>query len=260
MGAGIYVGTFLLGNIWDYRLIFLLFTIPQLAEWAQQRNGIFSNIARSAVVTLVISCWYFVIWKSLSALTIYGHRLAYIIDESANWVLFAGLVYLLVRTLPEWVFEDISNLVRKTGIREGCIANSEVKRQPVLNRKLSAQVRKFYKLDATGGSLVCKAMSCYMMNISVRAYRFILNLARKFTDQASSEQIQMPHMAYSKPGFILTTFDYPNCILRLISYNLFILLLFFPLSFDSGKLVCSTVMAMDGWQVKKSSKRHPKSP
>jgi len=33
MGAGIYLGTFFLGNNWSYRLMFLIFTIPQLVTW-----------------------------------------------------------------------------------------------------------------------------------------------------------------------------------------------------------------------------------
>jgi hypothetical protein len=118
IGAGIYIGTFLLGNIWDYRLMFLLFTVPQLAEWAQQKNGAFSNAARLTAVALIVSCWYLVIWEILAMLTRYGHKLAYAVDESVNWILFAGLAYLFIRTLPGWIFDDFSDLIKKLGIKK----------------------------------------------------------------------------------------------------------------------------------------------
>ena len=112
LGAGIYAGTFLLGNNWDYRLIFLLFTIPQLAEWAQQKIGFFTSLVRITLGALVLSCWYLIFIKWFSFFK-YGHQLAYLIDESANWILFAGLVYLFVYSLPDWVFVDISRFGKK---------------------------------------------------------------------------------------------------------------------------------------------------
>ena len=39
-GAGIYVATFVLGRSSDYRLVFLLLTIPQLARWASARRAL----------------------------------------------------------------------------------------------------------------------------------------------------------------------------------------------------------------------------
>lgn len=106
LGAGIYTGTFMLGNNWDYRLMFLLFTVPQLAEWAQQGNSYLGRTARIALMTLVVSCWYSVILGSLSVFTVYGHMLAYLVDEFSNWTLFSCLVFLFVYSLPDWVFKD----------------------------------------------------------------------------------------------------------------------------------------------------------
>jgi hypothetical protein len=81
LGAGIYAGTFLLGNNWDYRLIFLLFTVPQLAEWTRQKNGFFTTLARITLGALIVSCWYLVLVKWFSIFK-YGHPLAYLLDES----------------------------------------------------------------------------------------------------------------------------------------------------------------------------------
>jgi len=35
MGAAIHIGTFLLGNNWDYRLAFLVLVLPQILEWTR---------------------------------------------------------------------------------------------------------------------------------------------------------------------------------------------------------------------------------
>jgi hypothetical protein len=39
LSAGIYIGTFILGNNWDYRLMFLLFAIPQITSWAEEKSS-----------------------------------------------------------------------------------------------------------------------------------------------------------------------------------------------------------------------------
>jgi len=56
-----------------------------------------------------------------------------------------------------------------------------------------AEIRKFCKLDETGDSLIRAVMS--QMNLSARAYRRILKLARTIADLAGSETIQPPHLA-----------------------------------------------------------------
>jgi magnesium chelatase family protein len=56
-----------------------------------------------------------------------------------------------------------------------------------------AELRKFCKLDESGDSLICAAMS--QMNLSARAYQRTLKLARTIADLAGSEQIQVTHLA-----------------------------------------------------------------
>lgn len=93
LGAGIYIGTFLLGNNWDYRLIFLLFTIPQLIDWGKQ-----TRVAKYTLVATMISFFY--LWIKMFI------PFAYFLDEIANWMVFAGLFYLMIISLPEWARDE----------------------------------------------------------------------------------------------------------------------------------------------------------
>lgn len=103
LGALIYIGTFFLGNNWDYRLIFLLFVIPQLFTWASS-----SRAARWTLAALILSCWYLV------TLRIFGNELAYALDQFSKWGLFAGLVYLFFRSSPDWLKTELRTVfVRK---------------------------------------------------------------------------------------------------------------------------------------------------
>lgn len=102
LGAPIYIGTFFLGNNWDYRLIFLLFVIPQLFTWAS-----FSRVARWTLAALILSCWY------LITLRVFGNGPAYVLDQFSKWGLFAGLVYLFSRSSPDWLKTELRDaLVR----------------------------------------------------------------------------------------------------------------------------------------------------
>ena len=56
-----------------------------------------------------------------------------------------------------------------------------------------AEIRKFCQLDEASASLMKSAMT--QMNLSARAYRRLLKLARTIADLAGSENIQPPHLA-----------------------------------------------------------------
>ncbi len=92
VGAAIYLGTFFLGNNWDYRLMFLIFAVPQLVAWAGEPGRRIPAIG--ALITLLFSCWTLAVWKI-------GLVLA-IADEIANWLLFVLLLYLVLISLPAW--------------------------------------------------------------------------------------------------------------------------------------------------------------
>jgi hypothetical protein len=104
LGAMIYVGTFLIGNNWDYRLIFLLFVVPQLVEWAIDSPS--RKHARWTIVSLVIACWY-LIGLSIFSLVSNGGSIAYLLDQLAKWGLFAGLCYFFFASAPDWLKEEI---------------------------------------------------------------------------------------------------------------------------------------------------------
>ncbi len=105
LGAAIYAGTFLLGNNWDYRLMFTLFCVPQLAEWAQGPAGAAASaprrLARLTLAALLVSLWMQFLFRFARFLPGGGYALL-ALDELANWALLGGLVYLLAGTLPRW--------------------------------------------------------------------------------------------------------------------------------------------------------------
>jgi hypothetical protein len=104
LGAMIYVGTFFLGNNWDYRLIFLLFTVPQLVEWAIESPA--RKPARWTTASLVIACWYLINLYIFNSFPLAEH-IVYFLDQISKWGLFAGLCYFFLASAPEWLKTEI---------------------------------------------------------------------------------------------------------------------------------------------------------
>jgi hypothetical protein len=95
VGAGIYVGTFFLGNNWAYRLMFLIFTIPQLVSWKDEPERRFISVL--TLIGIIVSCW--TIWfRGLIPRQVLSG-----IDEVFNWLIFSTLFYLLISTMPSWL-------------------------------------------------------------------------------------------------------------------------------------------------------------
>ncbi len=101
MGASIYVGTFLLGNNWDYRLAFLALVIPQLSQWMRFLNGKNRKIVLLGKVLVLASCWHFMSWYSPYLENF--KEVMFILDELLNWSLVYIFTYLLFATAPEWL-------------------------------------------------------------------------------------------------------------------------------------------------------------
>lgn len=99
-GAGIYLGTFMLGNNYDYRLMFLIFTIPQLVSWSRKQFIQYPYAPALTLSCIVLSMW------SLEIKRILGIQIAFVFSEMFNWMVFAGLFYLLLASLPEWFRES----------------------------------------------------------------------------------------------------------------------------------------------------------
>lgn len=104
VGACIYIGSFLLASNWNYRMIFLIFTIPQLCAWLSITDIRFSRILRITLAGILFSCW------SMFIQGILGSHI-FILDEIANWVAFSGLIYLFLASLPNWLFDTLLCLV-----------------------------------------------------------------------------------------------------------------------------------------------------
>ena len=113
MGASIYVGTFLLGNNWDYRLAFLVFLMPQLVDWMFTSNKLYRLLAWLAIFLVLASCWHLMIseisLKSFLETTRATRKFWLFADEIFNWLLFLDLGYLFVASLPDWLKEQLSS-------------------------------------------------------------------------------------------------------------------------------------------------------
>jgi hypothetical protein len=106
MGASIYIGTFLLGNNWDYRLAFLIFVVPQLLEWTRKSYPRqYRMIAASVLFLVFASCWHFVVWFAPGLASV--KEFLFVLDETMNWMLVAGFSYLLCASMPGWVRETL---------------------------------------------------------------------------------------------------------------------------------------------------------
>jgi hypothetical protein len=103
MGALIYMGTFLLGNNWDYRLAFLIFTVPALSQWIFSLRGIQRWLVVGIFVCLLLSCWF--IFIDYQVILVFGHAYEFglnVFEETINWLLFGGLTYLFIVSAPKW--------------------------------------------------------------------------------------------------------------------------------------------------------------
>lgn len=96
IGCSIYIGTFFIGNNWDYRLIFLIFTIPQILLWIKSQNSL-SMFSILALIGIIMTSW----------LSRFDSRVYYL-DEVINWLLFIFFTYTLFLTFPNWLKETVS--------------------------------------------------------------------------------------------------------------------------------------------------------
>ena len=91
IGASIFIGTFMLGNNWDYRLVFLLFCIPQLVEWSRASKKILS-LPNMTLAFILLTLWSS-FWINYST---FAHNL---LEELTNWMILANLILLVSLSL-----------------------------------------------------------------------------------------------------------------------------------------------------------------
>jgi len=119
-GSAIYVGTFLLGSNWDYRLMFLIFTIPQLVSWANCTAPSVSWISRIILCALYPSMWFLLITRTVRYIP-YGSYMIFLLTQTSKWLIFAGLLYLLFLSMPAWVKHEankLKSLIRRSTQRQ----------------------------------------------------------------------------------------------------------------------------------------------
>jgi hypothetical protein len=91
VGATIYVGTFAVFKNYDYRLVYLLFVVPQLAAWVvDPRGGLRAVVASLGLVTLVVGLWVGALSEALQ-----------LMDELLSWALAVLLTVLLAASVPD---------------------------------------------------------------------------------------------------------------------------------------------------------------
>jgi hypothetical protein len=115
MGASIYVGTFLLGNNWDYRLAFLVFAVPQLSQWLWIENKRYRWIVIGTLILMFLTCWSFRVQFDLPFIPLKDSvNRIFVVDELINWLLVPGFTYLLVASFPEWLKVDLRKIMGGT--------------------------------------------------------------------------------------------------------------------------------------------------
>lgn len=114
MGATIYVGTFLLGNNWDYRLAFLVFAVPQLSQWFLMGKWRYRAVSIGVMIAILLSCWNLILKFDLPFIPLKDPvNRNFIIDEFINWLLVPGFTYLLAISSPDWLRQDLQRLFGK---------------------------------------------------------------------------------------------------------------------------------------------------
>jgi Glycosyltransferase family 87 len=113
-GAGIYCGTYIFFHNFDYRLIFLVLTLPQLLRWAWQRSPPlpFPHLALAAMTATL---WLGTLLPILPPPFYRLWMLSFPLDEYLNWLLFAYLgagLALSVLAAARWPVEAPSLSVR----------------------------------------------------------------------------------------------------------------------------------------------------
>jgi hypothetical protein len=89
VGALIYLGTFAAANNFDYRLVFLLLTLPQLIEWACMPEHRLSRLALATLVAIIVLLWVGSLSQWLD-----------LWDELASWVVAGLLAVVVAATVP----------------------------------------------------------------------------------------------------------------------------------------------------------------
>jgi glycosyl transferase family 87 len=89
MGSLIFLATFAIGNNFDYRLVFLLLTLPQLFDWVERPHDPRSWLAAVTLVAIVALLWVGALSEPLM-----------LWDEVVTWAVVGLLIVLLAASIP----------------------------------------------------------------------------------------------------------------------------------------------------------------
>jgi hypothetical protein len=118
LGSAVFLGTFLLGTNYNYRLAFLLFAVPQLLRWATKGGGGLRWLAGGALGMFLFSLWSPIGEPFLPGLQ-FWRDLYVVADELANWGLFGLMLLLFLHALPPWLTRWLFQPWHKTAPPEG---------------------------------------------------------------------------------------------------------------------------------------------
>ena len=101
MGAVIFIGTWCLHTHFDYRLVFLLLTVPQIVRWCGAEHGAIRAGARIALAALSLVLWSLA-WRHGLERAIGSAVPGLMLDAALGWLLAATLLVGTVLSLPDW--------------------------------------------------------------------------------------------------------------------------------------------------------------
>jgi hypothetical protein len=99
LGCGLYIGTFMLGNVHDYKSVFLLFTIPQILDWIRRKIEL--SLPSSFALLGIIATLYLCVFYRL------------IFDEVINWFLLGYFLWSFLFSLPTWAKSLVHNILSR---------------------------------------------------------------------------------------------------------------------------------------------------
>ncbi|HDH13031.1 MAG TPA: hypothetical protein ENG83_12680 [Nitrospirae bacterium] len=97
VGAAIYIGSYITTNNFDYRLMFLIFTIPQIVAWLRDKERGYSLVPLITLAAMLFSLWSFLVMRYA------GMKSAFLMEEFCNWIVLYGLIYLFTASVPDWL-------------------------------------------------------------------------------------------------------------------------------------------------------------
>lgn len=99
-GAAIYLCTFLVGECFDYRLLFLLLTIPQLCTWAATGTRRVRRLAAIMLCIVLLLQWS-LCWRQILASALGAQTTGLAVDECLSWFAWCGFAMLGTLSLPD---------------------------------------------------------------------------------------------------------------------------------------------------------------